>query len=446
MFFFVSPYLCLQLLFTFGSAHSRRNFSNYRLAKSPSGAISTASTKMLCSKATPASGTYDVGPIAANKQPCRLCYYDSDDTVPIFSETGLAADYVGKIARHLYLRVRSGDHLPQVVCWMCTQNLTQFDQFYAKINHIQRTRLKDEYEDLVIYEGRHGVVAKTTAPTLTTPSAVPVETLVVTTKSVEQPAKTDDVLPKSEELLPIASLTSNTKRATRLSLRRCEPVAKAKMSRKSETNDIEDVENVNRQCDEEDCNDYVLHDMRNKSRGRGRPSRRIRHTEAVKLDQSIEDDADDDAPLAQLIDKAESKPQKTTRMIETANDTANGRPKRGRGRPPKVESLPSVKKIKPTDESSLSKQLDEANDSDSEGESDDDFPHLADEPAAKRSTGEADISDVENDDTFNNGCILDENGDINWAAMMARHMFPRELLRDGLLLYKGERLMQIINK
>lgn len=87
---------------------------------------------------------------AKQQTTCRLCYYVSDDTVPIFGEAGQSADLAGKIAKYLYLRVRRNDALSQVVCWMCQQHLVTFHQFHAKINGIQRARLKDGYEALAI--------------------------------------------------------------------------------------------------------------------------------------------------------------------------------------------------------------------------------------------------------------------------------------------------------
>lgn len=37
------------------------------------------------------------------KQVCRLCYYETADTVDIFSEKGISFDYEAKINKYLYL-------------------------------------------------------------------------------------------------------------------------------------------------------------------------------------------------------------------------------------------------------------------------------------------------------------------------------------------------------
>lgn len=39
------------------------------------------------------------------KHACRLCYYETTDTVQIFGEQGNTFDYKGKIAKYLYLLV-----------------------------------------------------------------------------------------------------------------------------------------------------------------------------------------------------------------------------------------------------------------------------------------------------------------------------------------------------
>lgn len=411
---------------------------------------------MLCSIPPSAAGEANTGAAVASKQPCRLCYYDSDDTVPIFSETGLAADYVGKIARHLYLRVRSGDHLPQVVCWMCTQYLTQFDQFYAKINHIQRTRLKDEYEALVIYEGRDRVAAKTTVDTSTTttePPAAPAATLEV---SVEQPvdrsAVADSPVARND-----AVVQSSSRRATRQSVRHCDSPAKTALVSKLEAVDGPNDEDDTPKSDQ-DGFEVVSSVKKTKKR-----KETIQKT-AVKLERSADEDADDEAgiPLAQLMHVTPAELPKQPRVREPATttrteSTANGATerKRGRGRPPKVvDAKPSpVKRPKPTkravqvppeEESSASEQLDDEAGSESEGESDDDFP--SNEAREMIKSEEERLDDLEADETDENGCLLDENGDTDWAAMMASGMYPTEMLRDGLLLYKGERLMRIINR
>lgn len=36
---------------------------------------------------------------------CRLCYYETVDTTDIFSEDGMAFDYIGKINKYLYFSV-----------------------------------------------------------------------------------------------------------------------------------------------------------------------------------------------------------------------------------------------------------------------------------------------------------------------------------------------------
>lgn len=401
----------------------------------------------------PAAGADNTVAAAETKQPCRLCYYDSDDTVPIFSETGLAADYVGKIARHLYLRVRSGDHLPQVVCWMCTQYLTQFDQFYAKINHIQRTRLKDEYEALVIYEGREGVAAKTTADSsmTSTPAADPAETLVVSTESVEQSVdrstaavsltdRDDDVVQNS------------CRRATRKSVRHSDLLSKSSLVRKREADDVPNDENVTPETDIEDEFEFVP--FVEKTKAHKEPIQKTN----VEPERSIDDDADDEAeiPLAQLKHLTPC-----VREMTAATDIANGgtERKRGRGRPPKVldpkqpgkpSKRPKTTKRAvevPAEESSASEQQGDEAGSESEGESDDDFPSMLNESATKELfKSEEGLDDLETDEADENGCILDENGDTDWAAMMANNMYPSEMLRDGLLLFRGKRLMQIINK
>lgn len=67
------------------------------------------------------------------KSVCRLCYYETFDTVDIFGEKGIAFDYEGKITKYLYLTVSRTDRFVKSVCWMCTQNLETFHRFYEKV-------------------------------------------------------------------------------------------------------------------------------------------------------------------------------------------------------------------------------------------------------------------------------------------------------------------------
>lgn len=64
---------------------------------------------------------------------CRLCYYETIDTVDIFSQKGIDFDYEGKIKKYLYLSVSTMDRYPKTCCWMCTQNLETFHRFYEKV-------------------------------------------------------------------------------------------------------------------------------------------------------------------------------------------------------------------------------------------------------------------------------------------------------------------------
>lgn len=42
----------------------------------------------------------------SEKKVCRLCYYETADTVDIFSVKGVEFDYEAKITKYLYLSVR----------------------------------------------------------------------------------------------------------------------------------------------------------------------------------------------------------------------------------------------------------------------------------------------------------------------------------------------------
>ncbi|XP_055585239.1 uncharacterized protein LOC129738079 [Uranotaenia lowii] len=81
---------------------------------------------------------------------CRLCGYNSPDTIELFGEQGVAGEYVKKIGRYLYLLVQADDDLAKTVCWMCTQQLDSFHRFHGKINEIQQRLLKDRYPEFVI--------------------------------------------------------------------------------------------------------------------------------------------------------------------------------------------------------------------------------------------------------------------------------------------------------
>lgn len=43
--------------------------------------------------------------MSKQKDVCRLCYYETADTVNVFSEKGIDFDYEGKINKYLYLSV-----------------------------------------------------------------------------------------------------------------------------------------------------------------------------------------------------------------------------------------------------------------------------------------------------------------------------------------------------
>ncbi|XP_037052051.1 zinc finger protein 62 homolog [Bradysia coprophila] len=85
-------------------------------------------------------------------QICRLCYSRNTetDTVDIYSEKGKERDYLGKINRYLYLRVTETDAHPKTICWMCSNQLNTFHKFYEKINQIQKSVLKGDYEQNVL--------------------------------------------------------------------------------------------------------------------------------------------------------------------------------------------------------------------------------------------------------------------------------------------------------
>lgn len=71
---------------------------------------------------------------APSKQSCRLCYYDTTDTVDLFGAAGVEKDFVRKIRKYLYLLVEpDDDDLAHSICWMCSQNLEAFHQFYTKV-------------------------------------------------------------------------------------------------------------------------------------------------------------------------------------------------------------------------------------------------------------------------------------------------------------------------
>lgn len=81
---------------------------------------------------------HPAGAVAAPpaKQSCRLCYYDTTDTVDLFGTTGVEKEFVRKIRKYLYLLVEepnSDDDGAHSICWMCSQNLEAFHQFYTKV-------------------------------------------------------------------------------------------------------------------------------------------------------------------------------------------------------------------------------------------------------------------------------------------------------------------------
>ncbi|XP_055617048.1 transcription factor grauzone-like [Toxorhynchites rutilus septentrionalis] len=81
---------------------------------------------------------------------CRLCGYNSPDLVDLYSDQGVAAEYIMKIGRYLYLLVTRDDDLPKAICWMCSQQLDSFHRFHEKINEIQQRLLVDRYSEYVI--------------------------------------------------------------------------------------------------------------------------------------------------------------------------------------------------------------------------------------------------------------------------------------------------------
>ncbi|KAJ6638120.1 Transcription factor grauzone [Pseudolycoriella hygida] len=85
-------------------------------------------------------------------QVCRLCYSRNTetDTVDIYGEKGKERDYLSKINRYLYLKVNDNDDYPKTICWMCSSQLNTFHKFYEKINQIQKSVLKDEYEKNIL--------------------------------------------------------------------------------------------------------------------------------------------------------------------------------------------------------------------------------------------------------------------------------------------------------
>lgn len=340
----------------------------------------------------------------AAKQPCRLCYYDSDDTVPIFDEAGCAADFVGKIARYLYLRCRAGDHLPQAICWMCKQHLTTFDLFDAKINAIQRQRLKDGYERLAIERP----AAEVELPMLMVDVGVAeievgaTESEVGATESVPE-VQTDAVETiKQEPELEIVC------RQTRSSLQRSSLVVPTEDSVIAEDDEDEIGDDDDENANEEDDKEYIAPTALNKTAS-PKTHRRPKQTNVIKS----------------------SKPPPTTAP-------------RKRGRPPKNPANTVTKRIKESDNdnnATIDRTVaedaadpDEFEGSQTEGESDDDFP------AIKKETRDEDSSD--DDET----AATNQRGDTNWAALMAQGKFPAEMLRDGLLLFKGKPLMKIINR
>lgn len=71
---------------------------------------------------------------AASKKSCRLCYYDTTDTIDLFGAVGVDKDYVRKIRKYLYLLVEANDDEDaRSICWMCTQSLEAFHQFFTKV-------------------------------------------------------------------------------------------------------------------------------------------------------------------------------------------------------------------------------------------------------------------------------------------------------------------------
>lgn len=387
---------------------------------------------MLASRSMALSGA-GVGADDA-KQPCRLCYYDSDDTVSIFGETGRSADYADKIAKYLYLRVGSADRLPQVVCWMCAQHLVTFDQFYAKINHIQRVRLRERYDELVI--GRPDASAEKNGVEAPPPEAA--EAVAVAVKGATKTA---------------------TARRTRSSVR-LSGATVGESDTKEENGDEEKpvqdvvVDNGNGAKDDDD-------------------------------DDDNDDDDDDGIPLQKILDNSKAKRStrqsapdpKYARALKDSATSVAAVAKR-RGRPPKCEA-PAAKrsrlvagktertapvKQRKADVQPDEKQADERPETDdeaepsqhSEGESDDDFPNASGrdgDASGGKLEFEFDLmvrtgNDDDYDDDDSNDAGSNANGDVHtdWATLMAQGKFPNEILKDGLLLIKGDRLMAIINK
>lgn len=278
---------------------------------------------------------------------CRLCFYVSDDTVPIFGDAGLTADFAGKIAKYLYLRVRCDDIFPQVICWMCRQHLVTFHQFYAKINDIQRVRLKEGYEELVIPTAEHRDETTTDEPEKGA--------------AAEKPDIKHEVVDRSDADAN-HEIQENDGRKTRSSKR-------SKPARAPNTNVPESI--IGKDSQPQECSDPA-------------------ETSAVVVAQ-----------------------------------------KKRRGRPPKIRDEPAAPKTTTVaNETALDEDEVEVEPVDcSEGESDDEFPNGTAEDNDQQA-----VADWDDDNA----------GD--WSTLLAEGKLPNEIIKDGLLLFKGAQLMQIINR
>lgn len=82
---------------------------------------------------------------------CRLCYSSqNEETINIYSETGISSNFETKINKYLYLQVSQNDDLPKTICLSCYKKIEEFHKFSEKINEIQKSILKDRFDSFAL--------------------------------------------------------------------------------------------------------------------------------------------------------------------------------------------------------------------------------------------------------------------------------------------------------
>lgn len=395
-----------------------------------------------------------LSPRPGDKRPCRLCYYDSDDTQPMFghandddvdeanSRTRQATpttDWVALAARHLYLRLRPLPDQPHVICWMCTQVLVQFEVFYAKINKIQRQHMRTEYAAMVI-----DVAAPAASAVRCATSATQTEEEEETREEAEVEQQTEIRVEIVEDGTAIDYIGGNAIDGDDVKHDPAPWADDQQAMIKSKTTTRRSTRHAAAQIDyhqQRAADDDDDDDDESSSSDETKPTPDPKNDEATTI---VETEATSEKPRR-------GRPPKCRRLSIKAeppvNDDVSTHPvKRGRGRPRKSaagdgDSQPKSKRSKPTDATQP-----ESDDSYSEGESEDDLPAEsgANPSEEANDTSRTDADDVE---TSDGELLLDDNGDTDWARMQVLGRYPEALLNAaGLLQVRGAKLMRVMNK